>query len=102
MWSRAAAEVFPPAVEDARGRLRQQARALLRAEVATQAQRPASTSLAEATAARQVLEVLRGLPVLAGVHNPAALAGLPDSERQEWQAFWHEVEGLLRGPDPAR
>ena len=35
------------------------------------------------------------LPVLAGVHDPAALADLPEPERQEWQAFWQEVEGLL-------
>ena len=102
LWIRAAAEVFPPAAEDARARLRQQARALLRAEVAAQAQRLSSTSPAEATAARQVLEGLRGLPVLAGVHDPAALADLSESERQAWQAFWQEVEGLLRGPDPAR
>jgi hypothetical protein len=36
------------------------------------------------------------LPVLAGVHHPAALADLPEPERQEWQAFWQEVGGLLR------
>ena len=53
-------------------------------------------------AARQVLEGLRGLPVLAGVRDPAALADLPEPERQAWQAFWQGVEGLLRGPDPAR
>ena len=98
----AAGEAFPPAVEAARARLRQQARELLRAEVAAQAQRLSSASPAEAAAARQVLEGLRGLPVLAGVHDPAALADLPEPERQEWQAFWQEVEGLLRGPDPAR
>jgi hypothetical protein len=28
--------------------------------------------------------------------NPAALANLPEPERQTWQAFWHQVEGLLR------
>jgi hypothetical protein len=95
-------EAFPPAAEAARARLRQQARALLRAEVATQAQRLSSAGPAEAAAARQVLEVLRGLPVLAGVRDPAALANLPEPERQAWQAFWQEVEGLLRGPDPAR
>jgi hypothetical protein len=77
--------------------LRQQAWALLRAEVATQARRLSSGSPAEAAAARQVLEVLRGLPVLAGVHNLAALARLPEAERQAWQAFWQDVEGLLRG-----
>ena len=75
---------------------------LLRAEVTAQAKQLSSASPAEATAARQVLEGLRNLPVLAGVHDPAALADLPESERQEWQAFWQEVEGMLCGPDPAR
>src|SRR5262245_23045574 len=101
LWLRALA-AFPTAAEAARARLRQQSLALLRAEVAAQAQQLASGSPAEAAAARQVLEALRGLPVLAGVRNPAALATLPESERQAWQAFWQEVEGLLRGPDPGR
>jgi serine/threonine protein kinase len=89
-------EAVPPAAEAARARLRQQAWALLRAEVAAQVRLLSSASPAEATAARQVLEVLRGLPVLAGVRDPAALAHLPEPERQTWQAFWQEVEGLLR------
>jgi hypothetical protein len=70
--------------------------------VATQAKRLSSGSPDEASAARQVLEVLRGLHVLAGVHNPAGLASLPEPERQTWQALWQEVEGLLGGPAPAR
>jgi hypothetical protein len=70
--------------------------------VATQTRRLSSASLAEATAARQVLEALRGFPALAGFGNPAAMANLPKPEPQAWQAFWQEVEGLLRGPDPAR
>ena len=94
-WIRASAEAFPPAAEDARARLRQQARELLRAEVAAQAQRLSSASPAEAAAARQVLEALRSFPALAGVRNPA-LASLPEPERQMWQAFWEELEGLLR------
>src|SRR5262245_7092985 len=93
-------EVVPPAAEAARARLRQQALGLVRAEVATQAQRLSSASPTEASAARQVLEVLRGLHVLTGVHNPAALDSLPEDERQTWQALWQEVEGLLRGPHP--
>jgi hypothetical protein len=101
LWIRAAGEVVPSVV-DARARLRQQARALLRDEVAAQAQRLSGASPAEAAAARQVLEGLRDLPVLAGVRDPAALADLPEPERREWQALWQEVEGLLRGPDPAR
>jgi serine/threonine-protein kinase len=92
----------PPAAEAARAGLRQQSRAMLRAEVAAQAKQLAGGSPAEAAAARQVLEELRGLPVLAGVRDPAALARLPEAERQEWQALWQEVEGLLRGPAPAR
>ena len=93
-------EAVPPPAEAARARLRQQALALLRAEVAAQAQQLSSASPAEATAARQVLEDLRRLPALAGVRNPAGLADLPEPERQTWQAFWQEVEGLLRGPVP--
>src|SRR5262245_9079395 len=102
LWIRAAGEAFSPVAEAARARLRQQAWALLRAEVAAQAVRLALESPAEAAAARQVLEALRGLPVLAGVRDPAALAELPEPERRAWQAFWEEVEGLLRGPVPAR
>jgi tRNA A-37 threonylcarbamoyl transferase component Bud32 len=89
-------EAFPPAAEAARVRLRQQAWALLSAEVATQAQRLASASPAEASAAREVLEALHAFPALAGVSNPAALANLPEPEQQMWQALWQEVEGLLR------
>jgi hypothetical protein len=92
----AGAEAVPPAAEAARARLRQQAEALLRAEVAAQVRLLSSASPAEAAAARQVLEVLRGLPVLAGVRDPTALAHLPEPERQTWQDFWQEVDGLLR------
>jgi hypothetical protein len=95
-------EALPPAAEVARARLRQQALAFLRAEVVMQAQQLSSGNPAEATAARQVLEALGALPALAGVHNPATLANLPESEQQAWQALWQEVEGLLRGPVPAR
>ena len=102
LWIRAAGAAFPPVVDAARARFRQEARALLRAEVAAQAQRLSGAGHAEAAAARQVLEGLRGLPVLAGVRDPAALADLPEPERQTWQKLWQEVEGLLRGPDPAR
>jgi hypothetical protein len=98
--TREGSEAVRPAADAARAGLRQQALALLRAEVAAQAGRLSGASAAEATAARQVLEVLRELPVLAGVRDPAALANLPESERTTWQAFWQEVERLLRGPGP--
>jgi serine/threonine protein kinase len=99
--TRKGAEAVPPAAEDARARLRQHAWELLRAEVATQAKRVSSGNPAEAAAARQVLESLRSFPALAGVQN-LALANLPEPERQAWQTIWLEVEGLLRGPVPAR
>jgi hypothetical protein len=99
--ARAGGPAFPPAAEAARARLRCQTLALLRAEVAAQAQQLSSGTPPAAAAARQVLEALGGLPGLAGVHGPAALANLPEPERQLWQAFWHEVEELLRGPVPA-
>jgi hypothetical protein len=94
-------ETFPPAAEAARARLRRQAMELLRAEVATQARQLSSASPAEAAAAREVLDHLRYFPALAQVRDPE-LANLPEPERQTWQAFWREVEGLLRGPAPAR
>src|SRR5262249_13337032 len=106
LWLRMATweggEAVPPAAEAAPARLRQQAWALLPAEVAAPARQLSGGSPAEATAARQVLEALCGLPVLAGVRNPEALADLPEPERQLWQAFRQEVEGLLRGPVPVR
>ena len=101
LWIRAVGEAAPP-VAEARARFRQEARALLRAEVAAQAQRLASASPAEAAAARQVLEAICGLPVLAGVRDPAALADLPEPERQAWQQVWQEVEELLQRSNPAR
>jgi serine/threonine-protein kinase len=101
-WLRAAGEATLPAAEAARARLRQQAWELLRTEVAAQAKQLTSDSPAEAAAARQVLEVLLRLPVLAGVRNPAALANLSEPERQTWQAFWQEIEGLLQSPVPTR
>jgi serine/threonine protein kinase len=90
---------LPPAAEVARSRLRQQTLALLRAEVATQAELLSSGSPAERAAARQVLEAFYVVPALAGVRNPT-LADLPEPDRQTWEAFWQEIDGLLRGPVP--
>jgi serine/threonine protein kinase len=101
MWLRHATqvtgEVLPPAAEAARSRLRQQAAMLIRAEMAEQAPRLSSPNPAEAAAARHVLEALRVLPVLAGVRDPAAVATLPDEDRQTWQGLWADLEELLGG-----
>jgi hypothetical protein len=87
-------ETFTPAAEVARARLRQQALALLHAEVEAQTKRLSSGDPAESTAARQVLESLRSFPALARVRNPAQ-ADLPEPERQAWQTIWEKVETLL-------
>jgi hypothetical protein len=102
LWLRAVGEAFPPAVEDARSRFRQQACELLRAEVALQAQRLSSGSPAEAAGGRQVLEAMGRLPVVAAFRNPEAMADLSEAERRMWQAFWQEVDRLLRDPIPPR
>jgi serine/threonine protein kinase len=103
LWLQEAARKGPPAVppaaEAARVRLRQQAWALLQAEVAVQARRLSSGNPAEAAAAREVLEHLPSFPALANVRDPA-LANLPEPERQAWQTLWEEVEEMLRGPNP--
>jgi Tfp pilus assembly protein PilF len=82
--------------EKERTRLRAQALDWLRADLA------AWTALAEKTApqARQAVEQAlshwRKEPSLAGVRDPAALAGLPQPERAAWRKLWAEVDELLR------
>jgi hypothetical protein len=95
-------DALPPTAQAVRAQLQQHARELLRAGVAAQARRLSSASAAEVAAARQVLEGVRSLPVLASVRDPLALTDLPEPERHQWQARWKEVVGLLRGTDSAR
>jgi tRNA A-37 threonylcarbamoyl transferase component Bud32 len=92
----------PPAAEEARARLREQALTAVRAEVATQAKRLSSDRPSDVADARQVLEVLLRLPGLAGARDPDALAQLPEPERQAWQQVWREVAELLQRSSPAR
>ena len=40
-------------------------------------------------------------PDLAGVRDVAALAALPEAERDEWRALWVEVDRLLKGAGKA-
>jgi hypothetical protein len=89
-----------PAAEEARARLRSQALAAVRAEVATQSKRLSSDQPGDVADARQVLELLRRLPGLAGARDPGALAQLPEPERQAWQKVWQEVEELLQRSNP--
>jgi tetratricopeptide (TPR) repeat protein len=80
-----------------RSRLRAQALAWLRADLVAWA------TLAEKTAPQARQEVQRTLshwrkdPDLAGVREPAVLAGLPQPERAAWRKLWAEVADLLKG-----
>jgi hypothetical protein len=40
-------------------------------------------------------------PALASVRDPAAMAKLPDAERQQWQRLWADVAALLAAQSPA-
>jgi tetratricopeptide (TPR) repeat protein len=80
--------------EAARGRLRQQALAWLRADVAgwgRSLERPATCEKARAS-----LELIQRDPSLAGVRDEAALAKLPEAERAAFRQLWANVADLLK------
>src|SRR5262249_53775108 len=86
-----------PAPDDAtRLKLRQQALAWLRSELAIW------TTLVEwgppqaRAFVAQTLEHWRKDTDLAGVRDPEALVKLPEEERGEWRALWEQVEALRR------
>jgi serine/threonine protein kinase/Flp pilus assembly protein TadD len=80
--------------EPGRARLRRQALACLRADLARRRDRLASGKPADRAAVRDTVERWRCLPDLAGVRDAAALAKLPAEEREAWQQFWADVAGL--------
>jgi tetratricopeptide (TPR) repeat protein len=53
---------------------------------------------------RKALEEWKSDPAFAAVRGPAALAALPEDEREGWQSFWADVDSLYRlvAPPPAR
>ena len=55
----------------------------------------------DAAACRRALDHWRMDPDLAGVRDVAALAALPEAERDEWRALWVEVNRLLKGAGKA-
>jgi serine/threonine-protein kinase len=82
-----------------RARLRRQALAWLRADLAAWQARAGDTARAEP--ARRALAGWETDAALAGVRDPAALAELPGAERGEWRLFWAEVaDALGRAPPP--
>jgi tetratricopeptide (TPR) repeat protein len=80
-----------------KSRWRRQALDWLRAELAELTRQVASNPKAAATV-RRTLQQWQSDPDLAGVRDEQALAPLPQVERQSWQQFWFEVQGLLGRP----
>jgi serine/threonine-protein kinase len=88
--------------ETERVRLRGQALKWLQTELVRAADRARSGMLHDREIAKQVLRGWRREPGFAGVRDPAALAKLPDEERQAWQKLWHEVEAALTATNAPR
>jgi eukaryotic-like serine/threonine-protein kinase len=87
----------PPPDESARAELRGRALDWLRADLALHRKQLDT----DAAACRRALDHWRMDPDLAGVRDVAALAALPEAERDEWRALWVEVDRLLKGAGKA-
>jgi tetratricopeptide (TPR) repeat protein len=79
-----------------RGKLRQQARAWLRADLGAYASFAAKEDRRFRPAVRQRLSFWLRDDNLATVRDAKALAALPEQERKEWQQLWEEVAALLK------
>ncbi len=84
-------------MQSARAELRGRALDWLRADLALHRKQLD----ADAAACRRALDHWRMDPDLAGVRDVAALAALPEAERDEWRALWVEVDRLLKGAGKA-
>jgi serine/threonine-protein kinase len=85
-----------------RVRWRQQARDWLRADLALWGKHLKGKTPGAAAAMQKVLRHWQGNADLAGLRDPAALAKLPEAERQACRQLWADVAALLkqaRGPD---
>jgi serine/threonine protein kinase/Flp pilus assembly protein TadD len=77
-------------------RLRGRALTWLRADLALRAKQLAGDKIPDRQAARQALKHWQQDPDLAGLRERAALAKLPQGERNEWTKLWAEVATLLK------
>jgi tetratricopeptide (TPR) repeat protein len=84
--------------EHTRAAWRRQALAWLRADLGRWTQQLSSNKTEDRAAARRALEHWQGDPDLAGLREQAALAKLPDAERQAWQQLWATVQQALSSP----
>jgi tetratricopeptide (TPR) repeat protein len=78
-----------------RTRLRRQALTWLHADLVLARKQATATDPRARAAVRQGMRIWQRHPGLAGVREPAALARLPDAERQAWQQLWRAVEAAF-------
>jgi serine/threonine-protein kinase len=89
------AELTEEALSNAeRGKLRLQARYWLEAELETWSHRLESASSQQMRAIAETLSHWQEDAGLAGVRDEAALAQLPESERDAWKSLWKRVDSL--------
>ncbi len=89
------AEGEPPPDAAAKAGLRRQALDWLRAELAAWSKVLDSRDPKARSAIAAILQHWKQDPDLAGVRDGAALAALPQAERDNWKALWAEVDRLL-------
>ncbi len=86
--------------DDARKKLRAQALGWLKAELAILAGSLEGADAGVRFSVARALQVWKADPDLAGLRDPAALGTLPAAERDDWRAFWDEVDRLLKPAGP--
>jgi serine/threonine-protein kinase len=85
-----------------KARLRQQALAWLRADLAQWSERVQSDKPADRVLVQKTLRPWQQDPDLAGVRQPAALARLPEAEWGPWLNLWAELDSLLKRADGSK
>jgi serine/threonine-protein kinase len=82
--------------ENDRSRLRQQALEWLRADLQMWGTRLDSKSPPVRKSAQGGIEYVKAHPDFGGLRGSAALAKLPEVEREAWRKFWADLDALLQ------
>jgi serine/threonine-protein kinase len=91
-----------PADGDARGRLRAQALAWLREELAAWTRRIDEGSAEDRDSCRQTLRSWTKDDDLDSVRHPVALVDLPGAEQEDWRRFWADVDAAVAKATPTK
>jgi Flp pilus assembly protein TadD len=92
----------PAPDEAARTGFRAQARDWLRADLGLRSKQIESGDAKDRAAVVMALQHWKADTDLVGIRDADALAKLPENERQDWQAFWAEVDALLARADDGK